>query len=76
MNPETLRKTIGQNIIHLRTDYGLSRASLAKLIGIPVHRLRRVEDGDPRATLYDFHLKRIARVFDVPIESLFEEPFV
>ena len=76
MNPEEIRKRIGKNILYLRTHYGISRTSLAKLIHISVRRLRRIEDGDPSAKLYDFHLKRIARVFDVTIESLFEAPFV
>ena len=71
MNKEELRRTIGRNIVALRKEYGISRASLAKLIRIPVGRLRRVEQGDINAALYDFHVKRIARVFDVSADSLF-----
>ena len=76
MNPEEIRKCVGQNILHLRKEYGLSRKALAKLIYIPEGRLRRVENGDPGAKLYDFHLKRIADVFDVSIELLYQARFL
>ena len=72
MDTENMRITMGHNIIALREQYAISRKSLAMLIKIPVNRLRRIECGDPGAKLYDFHLRRIARVFDVTIDDLFE----
>ena len=72
MTPEEIRKIIGQNIRNLRREYGLSRKSLAKLINVPVERLRRVEEGDANAKLFDFHLKRLARVFGVTVDCLYE----
>ena len=76
MNEEELCRRIGDNIVFLRKHYGLSRKSLAKLINIPVGRLRRVEEGDCDIRLYDFHLKRLARVFDVTVDSLVDEQFI
>ena len=72
MTKKEMRKIIGENIRNLRMEYGLSRKSLAKLIGIPVNRLRRVEEGDPDAKLFDFHLRRLARVFDIPVDDIYE----
>lgn len=72
MNPEEFRKQIGQYILHLRREYGISRKALAKLIRIPVDRLRRVEEGDVKAKLYDFHLKRLGAVFGVAVDELYD----
>ena len=72
MNTENIRKAMGQNILHLRREYGLSRRALAKLTRIPEGRLRRVENGDLSAKLYDFHLKRLGAVFGVTIDALTE----
>lgn len=73
MDPEEFCTRIGRNILYLRSYYGMSRKTLAKLIKIPVGRLRRVESGDTFARMYDFHLRRIARVFDITIDALLEE---
>ena len=73
MTPEEIRRTIGQNIVRLRREYGLSRKSLAKLAGIPLSRLRRVEQEDAHARLYDFHLKRLSEVFHISVENLYED---
>ena len=73
MTPEEIRSIIAQNIVRLRNEYGLSRKSLAKLAGIPVSRLRRVEQGDVRVRLYDFHLKRLSEVFNIRVENLYED---
>ena len=74
MTSEEMRRIIGHNIQSLRREYGLSRKSLAKLINIPVNRLRRVEEGDAKAKLYDFHLCRLARVFDIAVDCLCDGP--
>lgn len=71
MDTQEIRSIIGQNIILLRRHYGMSRTTLARLIGIPVNRLRRVEAAEPGAKLYDFHVARIARVFNIRVEELF-----
>ena len=73
MNVEEIHRQIGENIRLLRTYYGMSRKTPAMLIKMPVNRLRRVEAGDPTAKIYDFHLHRVARVFDVTIDALTEE---
>lgn len=67
---ESYCERIPSNIRALRANYGISRKALAKLIRIPVGRLRRVENSDLTARLYDYHLLRIARVFDISIETL------
>jgi len=72
MNPEEIRKTVGQKILYLRKEYGISRKALARLICMPERRLGRVENGDANAKLYDFHLKRLGEVFDVRVDVLFE----
>jgi len=41
---------------------------------VPVNRLKRVEEGDVHAKLYDFHLKRLSRVFGIPADAIFEDP--
>ena len=73
MEKNHARCVLGNNILRLRKHYTLSRSSLARLIRIPVGRLRRIEQGDPKAKLYDFHLYRLAKVFDVPMESLLKD---
>lgn len=50
MTPQEIRARVGQNILYLRRQYGLSRRALARL--------------------YDFHLKRIARIFDISVDLL------
>jgi len=72
MNLEEIRKQIGQNILHLRKECGISRKARAKLVHIPEGRLRRVENGDVGVKLYDFHLKRLGEVFDICVDDLFE----
>lgn len=76
MTPKEIRETIGQNILQLRKNYGISRKALARLIHIPENRLRRIETGDLNAKLYDFHLKRIARIFDISVDLLFAPDLV
>ena len=61
---------IAGNIRALRATYGISRKALAKLVCIPVGRLRRIENSDLTARLYDYHLLRISRVFDISVETL------
>ena len=73
MTPEEIRKIIGQNIVSLRREYGISRKALAKLINVPVNRLKRVEEGDVHAKLYDFHIKRLSRVFGITADAIFED---
>ena len=70
MNTQKIRIVIGKNILELRNNYGISRASLARLIKMPISRLRRIEMGDTSAKMYDFHMKRIANIFGVTIENL------
>lgn len=72
MNSENMRILLGENIRALRVHYAISRKSLAKLVKVPVHRLRCVENGDLKAKLYDFHLRRLARILDVTVDALFE----
>jgi len=72
MNTEEIKKILGENIYHLRKEYGISRKALARLIQISEQRLRRVENGDVKARFYDFHLKRLGQVFDVHVDELFE----
>ena len=76
MTTQEIRARIGTNILYLQGQYGLSRRSLAKLIKIPESRLRRIEAGDPSAKLYDFHLKRLARIFDISVDLLFAPDLV
>ncbi len=73
MNIEEIKKRMGENILRLRKEYGISRKALAKLVHIPEGRLRRVEKGEPDAKLYDFHLKRLGEVFGIRVDTLFEE---
>ena len=70
MNVSQIYMQIGRNILFLRKHYGMSRKTLAKLMGIPYACLRRVESGDPVARMYDFHLKRLADIFDVSADAL------
>ena len=72
MSPEEIRRMIGRNIMNLRSEYGISRKSLAKLIKIPVNQLRRVESGDVNAKLFDVHLKRIGMVFGITVDQLYD----
>ena len=74
MNKEEIRRRIGCNIVTLRQYYGISRRSLAMLIKMPENRLCRIEAGDSQAKLYDFHVKRIARVFGITVDELFDDP--
>ena len=73
MNVEEYRMRLGKNILSLRKHYGISRKSLAMLIKMPVTRLRRIEMGDPLAKMYDFHVKRVARVFGISTDELLDE---
>ena len=67
---QEIRKTIANNILQLRKEYGISRKALAKLVHIPEGRLRRLEKGDTDAKLYDFHIKRLGEVFGIPVDML------
>jgi len=73
MHIEKIKIRLGDNIQCLRKEYGISRKALAKLIQIPEQMLRRVENGDVKAKLYDFHLKRLGEVFNVRVDALFEK---
>lgn len=73
MNPKDIKKRLGQNILRLRKDYGLSRKALARLSHISTDRLRQVEHGDSSAKLYDYHLKRLGEIFYICVDELFEE---
>ena len=73
MDMEEIYARMGRNLIYLRAQYSMSRKTLAKLIDIPLTRLRRVEAGGSRARVYDFHLCRMANVFDLSTDSLLYE---
>lgn len=68
---EAYKKRLASNIIILRTYYGVSRTALAKLMHIPICRLRRIEKFDLKAKLYDYHLLRLVKIFDVSADALF-----
>lgn len=70
MRDNELSTRVGPNTLVLRCRYGLSRKSLAMLIGMTVNRLRRIEAGDPKVKLYDYHLARISRIFGITMEEL------
>ena len=61
---------LGRNILFLRSYYGMSQKTLAKLLGISPHRLRAVEAGSPQARLYDFHLRRLSEIFHISADAL------
>ena len=73
MDVSQIYAQMGRNILFLRKHYGVSRKTLAKLLGIPYARLRRVESGEPVVRMYDFHLKRLADIFNVSADALVYE---
>ena len=61
---------ISRNVYYLRKEYGLSQKSLAKLLGIGVNKLRKIEKGDPFLTVYARTIRRLADVFFISSDAI------
>ena len=67
----------GKNLRYLRRKYGLSRRSLAKLLGVSTGFLRKVESPFWPQTGIDFPavpFSRLGKIFDVNINSMLHLP--
>lgn len=64
--------TIGDHILLLREQRGLTQAQFARLTGVPQPNLSNIEKGKQDITVGT--LRRLAQALDVPITYFFEEP--
>lgn len=68
--PLPLFKKVGQEILRLRKEAGLTQIGLAQKIGVTQQEISRVENGD-NCSLSTLH--RIAKALDHDIEIVFKE---
>lgn len=59
------------NIITLRKQYGLTKKAMAKLLGISLYSLNRLESGDMSRRLGVEMVFRAQACFGIPIRELF-----
>jgi len=68
--PLPLFKKVGQEILRLRREKGLTQIGLAQKIGVTQQEISRVENGD-NCSLSTLH--RISKALDYDIEIIFKE---
>ena len=65
MNIEQSIKNFCQNLRYLRIKYHLTQLEMAKILGVSVRKLRRIEECDPTARIQVVHLYRICDHFHI-----------
>lgn len=63
---------IGETIVYLRKQKGITQEQLALECGISISYLRRIEHGDANPTVYE--LLKIATVLEVRLRNPFDVP--
>src|SRR5438067_7557494 len=67
---DNIDRIVGDNVRALRVSRGMSQSQLADGIGITFQQVQKYEKGANRISAG--RLYRIARLFDVPIKSLYD----
>jgi len=63
--------TFGENVRILRKSHNLTQRELARIMGIGVQSLRRIERGDFPPGFCAYHLFRMVEYFQIPSDALF-----
>ena len=69
MLEKTIYQHIRHNIVYLRRHYSLSQKSLAKLLGIGVRTLRKIEQGSKFPRIHAGTLCRLCDIFGIPSDA-------
>jgi len=73
MNTDQCIKNFCQNLRHLRKVYGMNQKEMAKILGISVNKLSKMENCDPSVRIYAALLCRACSYFHkTPDEMLYE----
>lgn len=65
-----LNQLLGKNLYYLRTEYGLSQSSLARLLGISPGTLRHIEQGVPSKRTTARLLRRACEIFCISADAI------
>jgi transcriptional regulator with XRE-family HTH domain len=68
MEDQEYLKKLGERIVELRNDSGLSQVQLANSIGMEDSSLRRIEKGRVNSTI--LMLRKIADGLNIPVQDL------